>query len=93
MGYTHLKWIIVIFYNIYLAYKFLSVSFNRAQEMHFSKNFGKIAITASLSKLCPQKLHESHLLKQVYCMQNFVRFHGIESKIELRQFFLEKTEL
>ena len=40
----------------------------------------KIVITACHSKLYPQKLYQCHLLKLLYCMQNFVRFHAMESE-------------
>ena len=40
-------------------------------------------------KLCPQKLYQCYLLKEVYCMQNFIQFHAVESEIELSQEFWE----
>ena len=69
---------------------FCAISLNRTQNLHFPKIFGNIEITASLSKLCLQKIYQYHLVKYVYCMQNFVQFHAVESEIELPQEFWEK---
>ena len=69
---------------------FCAISYNRTQDLHFSKNFGKIVITTFPRKLCPQKLYLCHVLKYVHCMQNFVRLHAIESEIELSQKFWGK---
>ena len=69
---------------------FCAISFSRTQNLHFPKNSEKIVTTTPLIKLCPQKLYQCHLLKQVYCTQNFARFHAIESEIGLTQEFWEK---
>ena len=52
--------------------------------------FGKIVTTEPPSKLYPQNLYQCYLLKQVYSMKNFARFHAIESEIELSQKFCDK---
>ena len=67
-----------------------AILFNRTQDLHSPKNSGKIVATVLPSKLCSQKLYQHHLSKYVYCMQNFVRFYTIESKIELSQEFQKK---
>ena len=69
---------------------FCAISFNRAQDQHFSQNFGKIVATVLPSMLCSHKLY--YLAKLVYSMQNFVRFYAIESDIELPQEFWKKME-
>ena len=69
---------------------FCAILFNRTHDLHFPQNSGKIVIAAPPSKLFPQKVYQCHLLKEVYCMQNFVRFHAIEFKIELSQKLWEK---
>ena len=80
MNYIHLKCIIIISNNVYLANKFLPCFWK------FWKNDYSTHI-----KLCPIKNYiKVILLKQTYCMQNFVRFHIIESEIELQQKFWEK---
>ena len=55
----------------------------REAVYYHPKNFGKFVNAAAPIKLHNQKLYQCYLLKQVYCMQNFVRFHALESEIEL----------
>ena len=73
-------------YNCYIIY-FYAISFNGTQDLHFPKNFGIIVTTVHPSKLWSQrKIYQYY----VYCLPNFVRFHVVESKVELPQEFWEK---
>ena len=45
--------------------------------------------TAPPIKLRSQSLYKYHISKLLYCMQNFVQFHEIETEIELSQEFWE----
>ena len=67
-----------------------AISFNRNKELHSLDNSKKIENTEKIIKLCPQKLYQCHILKQVNYLRNFVRFQGKESEIGLSQEFREK---
>ena len=84
----------MLFVIIYILHINLSaISFNRNQDLGYTKNSGKTLTIEPPCKLCLQKLYQCHLLKQVYCMQNFVLFHAIEPEIGLSQEFWKKMEL
>ena len=87
MSYILLKCVISISNNVYLPYKFLC---DFIQESAKSAFFPKIQEKFWL--MCLQKLYLYHLSKLVYCKQNFVRFHAVESEIELPQDFWEKLK-
>ena len=67
-----------------------AISFNSYQDLLYRKNSGIIETTAPPSKLSSQNLYECHLSKEVYCMQNYVRFYAMESKKGLSQEFRDK---
>ena len=66
---------------------FAAISFNATQNLNFFKIFGKVVITVPCIKQYPLKLHQYHLLKQAYCMRNFVRFYEVKFEIQLQQIF------
>ena len=68
---------------------FCTVSFIRTQALHSPKNSPKIMTIAPHNNLRLQKIYQYHLCKQVHCMQNFVQFYAIESKLEISQEFSE----
>ena len=63
-SYIYLKCNIIISNNKYLASKFLCDAFNRKQDLRYTKKFGKGVTTEPPSKLCPQNLHQRHLLNR-----------------------------
>ena len=67
-----------------------AISFNRTQDLHFAKNSEKIVTTLPPSNLCSRQLYIYNLVKQVYCMQNFVWFYATGSKIKLPEEFWGK---
>ena len=70
-----------------LHINFYEISFSRTQDLHFPENYGKIMATQGSYT---RKLYEYHLAKLVHSMQNFVRFHAIESELELPIEFWKK---
>ena len=65
MSNMQIKCIIIIFntsHNTSLLYilhtHFCAILFNKTQNLHFAKNFGKIMSTAPSSKLDSQKIYE-----------------------------------
>ena len=61
----HLKCIIAISNNLYLAHKFCAISFNRPQDLHFPKNSRKIVTTAPLAKYA-RKFYINIILENKY---------------------------
>ena len=55
-----------------------------------SQNYGKFMTAAPAINLYHLKICQWYLLSKVYCMQNFVWFHAIESEKKLSQKFWEK---
>ena len=86
----HLKCVIVIFNNTYLAYKFLCDFIEYSTRSPLSEKFLINGTTAPSSKLYSYKLYQYHLSKYLYRIQSIIRFHAVESKIELTQIFCEK---
>ena len=71
---------------------FCAILFNRTHDLHFPQNSWKNVNIAPPNKVYSQKLHQYHLSKWVYCAQNFIRFHTIESEIDLSQEFWGKRK-
>ena len=82
LSYKHLKCITVISNYAYLAYKVSCNFIQKKPRYYYQKNSEKNVNAEHPIKL--QKLCQSYILK---CVQSFVRFYGIESKIGLSKEF------
>ena len=66
---------------------FCAILFTRTQNLHFPKKSEKIVITAPPSKLCSQNY--INIIFKI-SIQNFVRFHSIESELNYRIYNFRK---
>ena len=76
--------IIHILHIIFVRFHSIKAN-NSINDITIAKNSEKFVTAVLPIKLYHQKIYQCYILKKVYRMQNFVRFHPIEPEVELSQ--------
>ena len=72
-----------------LDVNFCAISFIRTQDLHFPKNSEKIVATDPLASYVRKNYIITIVQSKYIACKNFLRFHAIQSEIELSQEFWE----